>query len=111
MSKTAKKPTRARNRKGAGPERALVEASPAPVPPGPEKPKESVARCPPPDKEDNSVPQLKHLGGSKSDDWNLLLCNQVLNAAWYHRSGTPEEKADQHTAILGFLAGVNPKDA
>src|ERR1700730_14594751 len=76
-----------------------------------DKPKENVAYCPPPDELDNSVPNLKHLGGAKSDKWNLLLCNQVLNAAWYRRDTTEQEKADQHTAIFGFLAGVNPKDA
>ncbi len=79
--------------------------------PAPDKPKENVAYCPPPDELDHSVPNLKHLGGAKSDKWNLLLCNQVLNAAWYHRNNTEQEKADQHTAIFGFLAGVNPKDA
>src|SRR5439155_25322045 len=71
----------------------------------------NVAYCPPPDELDHSVPTLKHLGGAKSDKWNLLLCNQVLNAAWYRRNGPEQEKADQHTAIMGFLAGVNPKDA
>jgi hypothetical protein len=86
-------------------------AAKAPLPPAPtpEKP-ENVARCPPPDELDDSVPDLKHLGGAKSDKWNLLLCNQVLNAAWYHRNITEQEKADQHTAIFGFLAGVNPQD-
>jgi hypothetical protein len=54
---------------------------------------------------------IKHLGGAKSDKWNLLLCNQVVNAAWRPRNVTEQEKSDQHTAIFGFLAGVNPKDA
>ncbi len=81
------------------------------TPPAPDKPKENVAYCPLPDELDRSVPTLKHLGGAKSDKWNLLLCNQVLNAAWYPRNNTEQEKADQHTAIFGFLAGVNPKDA
>lgn len=81
------------------------------LPSAPEKPKENRAYCPPPDELDHSVPNLKHLGGAKSDKWNLLLCNQVLSAAWYCRSSTEQEKSDQHTAILGFLAGVNPKDA
>jgi hypothetical protein len=74
-----------------------------------EKP-ENVARCPPPHELDDSVPNLKHLAGGKSDKWNLLVCNQVLNAAWYRRGVTVEEKAEQHTAILGFMAGVNPRD-
>jgi hypothetical protein len=81
------------------------------TPPVPDKPKENVAYCPPPDELDHSVPTLRHLGGAKSDKWKLLLCNQVLNAAWCRRNNTEQEKTDQHTAILGFLAGVNPKDA
>ena len=81
------------------------------TPSAPDKPKESVAYCPPPDELDDSVPYLKHLGGAKSDKWNLLLCNQVLNTAWYRRNSNEQEKADQHTAIMGFLAGVSPKDA
>jgi hypothetical protein len=92
------------------PKPAAAPSLPA-TPPAPHTPKESVAYCPPPDELDHSVPTLRHLGGAKSDKWNLLLCNQVLNAAWYHRNSTEQEKADQHTAILGFLAGVNPKDA
>ncbi len=99
----------------AGNKSAVTKPAAAPslpaTPPAPDKPKESVAYCPPPDELDHSVPTLRHLGGAKSDKWNLLLCNQVLNAAWYHRNGTEQEKADQHTAIFGFLAGVNPKDA
>ena len=94
---------------GPKPTPAAAPSLPA-TPPAPEK-KENVAYCPPPDELDDSVPNLKHLGGAKSDKWNLFLCNQVLNAAWYHRNNTEKERADQHTAILGFLAGVNPKDA
>src|SRR5271169_3295373 len=96
--------------RAAKPEPAAAASLPA-TPPAPNKPKENVAYCPPPDELDDSVPYLKHLGGAKSDKWNLLLCNQVLNAAWYHRNITEQEKVDRHTGILGFLAGVNPKDA
>lgn len=58
----------------------------------------------PPDELDDSVPNLKHLGGAKSDKWNLHLCNQVLNAAWYRRNDTPQEKgrsAYGHPRIFG----------
>ena len=27
-------------------------------------------------------PQLKHVGGSKSDDWNTTLANQAMQAVW-----------------------------
>lgn len=74
-------------------------------------PRENVAYCPPPDELDNSLPQLKHLGGSKSDQWNLMLCNQVVSTAWYGRNPQPgKDLDDKRTAILAFLAGVNPKD-
>lgn len=73
--------------------------------------KASVAYCPPPDELDTSVPELKHLGGSKSDQWNLMLCNQVISTAWYGRNPQPgKDLDDKRTAILAFMAGVNPKD-
>ena len=92
------------------PKPAAAPSLPA-TPPAPDTPKENVAYGPPPDELDHSVPTLKHFGGAKSDKWNLHRCNQVLNAAWYRRDTPEQEKADQHTAILGFSAGVNPKDA
>ena len=73
--------------------------------------KASVAYCPPPDELDTSEPELKHLGGSKSDHWNLMLCNQVISTAWYGRNPQPgKDLDDKRTAILAFMAGVNPKD-
>lgn len=71
---------------------------------------ENVAYCPPPDEVDTSVPDLKHLGGSKSDRWNLMLSNQVINAGWFRESMPDDERRDQQSAILAFLAGVNPQD-
>ncbi|WP_240538091.1 hypothetical protein [Bradyrhizobium yuanmingense] len=57
------------------------------------------------------MPELKHLGGSKSDQWNLMLCNQVISTAWYGRNPQPgKDLDDKRTAILAFMAGVNPKD-
>ncbi|RXT49315.1 hypothetical protein B5V03_12675 [Bradyrhizobium betae] len=57
------------------------------------------------------MPELKHLGGSKSDQWNLMLCNQVISTAWYGRNTQPgEDLDDKRAAILAFMAGVNPKD-
>lgn len=71
----------------------------------------NVAYCPPPDDLDTGVPELKHLGGSKSDQWNLMLCNQVISTAWYGRNPQPgKDLDDKRTAILAFMAGVNPKD-
>lgn len=85
------------------PERANAAISSAP--------RENVAYCPPPDELDNSIPQLKHLGGSKSDQWNLMLCNQVISTAWYGRNPEPgKDLDDKRTAILAFLAGVSPGD-
>jgi hypothetical protein len=72
--------------------------------------KENVARCPPPPELDTSEPQLKHLGGSIHDDWNQVLCNQVISTAKYRQSETEEEKGKQHFAHLAFLAGVNSQD-
>lgn len=90
-------------KKNASPEQALSTSSP--------ESKGSVAYCPPPDELDSSVPELRHLGGSKSDQWNLMLCNQVVSTAWYGRNPQPgKDLDDKRTAILAFMAGVNPKD-
>jgi hypothetical protein len=72
--------------------------------------KQNVAYCPPPDELDNSTPTIKHLGGSKSDAWNLLLCNQTIQSAWFSENMSDAEKQEQYTAILAFLAGVKPSD-
>lgn len=86
-----------------GPKRACAVTS--------SKPRQNVAYCPPPDELDTSVPELQHLGGSKSDQWNLMLCNQVVNTAWFGRNPQPgKDLDDKRTAILAFLAGVNPTD-
>jgi len=76
----------------------------------PDKPKESVARCPLPPELDTSEPLLKHLGGSIHDGWNQTLSSQVLNAARYSRNATAEEKAKEYFSHLAFLVGVNPQD-
>jgi hypothetical protein len=59
---------------------------------------------------DQSEPLLKHLGGSQHDDWNQVVCNQVLNAAKYPKNATPEERAKQYFSHLAFLVGVVPQD-
>jgi hypothetical protein len=61
--------------------------------------KANVAYCPPPD-EFSSPPKLKHLGGSKSDQWNLMLCNQVMGTAWYSRNAQPGKDLSRRT--IGF---------
>jgi hypothetical protein len=53
---------------------------------------------------------MKHLGGSKSDAWNLLLCNQTIQSAWFSENMSDAEKQEEYTAILAFLAGVKPAD-
>jgi hypothetical protein len=100
LRKPKSKPARKRSRT-TRPEPAVTKtAKPA-----------SQAFCPPPDELDNSVPNLKHLGGSRSDIWNQSLCNQAMNAAWYGSDPQAGKDLDnQRTAVLAFLAGVNPKD-
>jgi hypothetical protein len=73
--------------------------------------KGNVTYCPPPDEFDTSKPILKHLGGSKSDHWNQMLCNQIINAGWFRENMPDAERQDQRIAILAFLAGVKPADA
>ena len=73
--------------------------------------KGNVAYCPPPEEFDTSKPMLKHLGGSRSDHWNQMLCNQVLSAGWFPESMIDERVQDQRIAILAFLASIKPADA
>jgi hypothetical protein len=70
----------------------------------------TVAYCPPPEEFDTSKPMLKHLGGSRSDHWNQMICNQVINTGWFRENMPTDERGDQRTAILAFLAGVKPTD-
>lgn len=70
----------------------------------------NVAHCPPPEEFDTSKPMLKHLGGSRSDHWNQMLCNQVISSGWFRENMPADEEGDRRTAILAFLAGVKPAD-
>jgi hypothetical protein len=54
-------------------------------------------------------PTLKQIGGSQSDDWNLLLANQAIDNLWLARS-SEELQGLQKTATLAALVGINPKD-
>jgi hypothetical protein len=72
--------------------------------------KGNVAYYPPPEEFDISKPMLKHLGGSRSDHWNQMLCNQIINSGWFRENMPDAERQDQATAILAFLVGVKPTD-
>ncbi len=54
-------------------------------------------------------PTLKCIGGSQSDDWNLVLANQTLNTLWCVHSNE-EFLERQKSATLAALVGVGPKD-
>jgi hypothetical protein len=63
----------------------------------------------PPPKVDTRKPDLPHVGGSKSYEWNLLIAKQTLSSAWYDNSD-PEHAEKQHKAILASLVGLQPAD-
>ncbi|UPJ80534.1 hypothetical protein IVB16_00385 [Bradyrhizobium sp. 183] len=73
-------------------------------------PKGGVAFCPPPEELDTSKPMLQHLGGSRSDQWNQALCNQIIKSGWFRETIPDAERQDQYMAILAFLASVKPAD-
>ena len=52
---------------------------------------------------------LKHLGGSRSDDWNNILANQAINTLWLKHSDE-ETRDQQYDAILFALIGIGPRD-
>ena len=52
---------------------------------------------------------LKHLGGSRSDDWNNILANQAVETLWLKNSN--EEARDrQCSATVAALIGIGPRD-
>jgi hypothetical protein len=51
---------------------------------------------------------LRQLGGSQSDDWNLMLVNQAHSALWLHPDEAIQEK--QRRGIAGALVGIDPRD-
>jgi hypothetical protein len=53
--------------------------------------------------------KLKALGGSRSDDFNNVLANQVLNALWL-KNADEGLKGRQIAAVAGTLIGIGPKD-
>jgi hypothetical protein len=117
MKKTKTKP-KVKAEKKALTAAAPVEASPSAAAPAAKSvaavmefgkdAKGNVAYCPPPEEFDTSKPMLKHLGGSRSDHWNQMLCNRVMNSGWFRETMSPDERGGQQTAILAFLAGVKP---
>jgi hypothetical protein len=51
----------------------------------------------------------KHLGGSQSDHWNLVLVDQAVQALRLTKSD-PEARDWQVKATLAGLGGIGPKD-
>ena len=54
-------------------------------------------------------PTLKRIGGSRNDDWNIILANQTLHTLWIGDSNE-ETKDRQYNGTLFGLAGIAPKD-
>lgn len=52
---------------------------------------------------------LKHVGGSRSDDWNHRIANDTVQALWVKNSDTGERDRQINAAIAG-LVGIEPKD-
>ena len=53
--------------------------------------------------------ELKNIGGSQSDHWNLILANQAIQALWLKNSDT-ETRDKQVSATFAALIGIEPKD-
>jgi hypothetical protein len=61
----------------------------------------------PADKQPSSE-SLKRVGGSRSDGFNNIVCNQVLSAIW--PSSNPEQLTKQYEAALAAMMGIEPRD-
>jgi hypothetical protein len=70
--------------------------------------KQPPSEQPPIDVVTASKPTLRQLGGSQSDDWNLMLVNQAHSALWLHPDDAIQEK--QRRGMAGALAGIDPRD-
>jgi hypothetical protein len=53
--------------------------------------------------------EFKRLGGSMSDEWNLILAGQVVSALWVKNSDV-EEASKQRNAAAAALIGIAPRD-
>ena len=60
-------------------------------------------------KADDLKGALKHLGGSRSDDWNNILANQAINTLWLKHSDE-ETRDQQYDATLFALIAIGPRD-
>jgi hypothetical protein len=69
--------------------------------------KPKVVQASPPEKEPSSE-SLKRVGGSRSDGFNNIVCNQVLSAIW--PSSNPEQLTTQYEAALAGMMGIEPRD-
>ena len=52
---------------------------------------------------------LKAIGGSMSDDWNLVLANQTLSTLWLKNSDA-EQVEKQRGGALDAMVGIKPQD-
>ena len=53
--------------------------------------------------------RLKHLGGSQSDHFNMVLAHQAIGALWLKHSDA-EERDRQVAMVLAALQGIAPRD-
>ena len=53
--------------------------------------------------------RLKNVGGSRSDHWNNILAEQVVQALWLKHSD-PATREKQFSATVAALIGIRPQD-
>ena len=54
--------------------------------------------------------QLKPLGGSRSDEWNSFLVNQVIQTLWIFPNTSDDNKEHRKRAAIDGLIGISPHD-
>ena len=52
---------------------------------------------------------MKHVGGSMSDEWNIMLANQMINTLWLKHSDE-RTRDEQYKAAAAALIGIAPKN-
>lgn len=70
---------------------------------------ETVVEAPAPPALDKRKPDLQHIAGSRSDDWNIIVINQAINSIWRGSKTDEAWKKRQHKAVVASLAGLAQK--
>lgn len=53
--------------------------------------------------------ELKGIGGSMADDWNMAVVNQAMGTV-YRKNLTDQQQAEAQHSVINAMAGITPRD-